>query len=143
MGEKNLWSKLGLITLLVGLSVWQMYPPKERLKPGIDLAGGADLMFEIDDAGLSAFEKQNLAERVASILKERVDPQGNRNLIWRPIGQNRLEIQMPRPPEKQKAQREAFESAREKLAATSITESQVRSALVLPPDKRQAAFAEM
>ena len=104
MGEKNLWSKIGLITVIVGLCIWQMWPPSERLKPGIDLAGGSSLLFEIDDSGLQAGEKRDLAERVASILKERVDPQGNRNLVWRPIGQNRLEVQMPRPPEKQKAQ---------------------------------------
>lgn len=143
MGEKNLWSKLGLITLIVGLSLWQMFPLRERLKLGIDLQGGAGLLFEIDDTGLNAADKINLAERVASILKERVDPQGNRNLVWRPIGQNRLEIQMPRPPERQKAQREAFESARDQLQTSNITESQIRAALVLPADQRQAAFAEM
>ena len=28
-------------------------------------------------------------------LKKRVDPEGVRNLVWRPQGNNRLEIQMP------------------------------------------------
>ena len=37
----------------------------------------------------------NLAEQVMKALKKRVDPNGMRNLIWRPQGTNRLEIQMP------------------------------------------------
>src|SRR5688500_15245503 len=143
MGEKNLWSKLGLIVLLVGLSLWQIYPPEERLKAGIDLAGGSSLLFEIDDTGLDPGARIGLAQRVSSILKERVDPQGNRNLVWRPIGQNRLEIQMPRPPAKQKEHRDKFEGARNELAATNITEAQVRAALEMPSEQRQAAFDDM
>ncbi len=149
MGEKNLWSKLGLIVLLVGVSIWQIFPMKkdtswrDRLKAGIDLAGGASLLFEIDDSGLQPAEKANLAERVATILKERVDPQGNRNLVWRPIGRNRLEIQMPRPPAAQKEHREALEKARSAILATNITEAQIRAALGMPPEQRKQAFAEM
>lgn len=143
MGDKNLWSRLGLIVLIVGLSVWQMFPLEERLKPGIDLAGGASLMFEIDDAGLDAGDRIGLAERVSQILKERVDPQGQRNLVWRPIGQNRLEIQMPRPPIRQKELRESFESARNALQGTNITETQVRTVLALPPEERSKSIAAM
>ncbi len=143
MGEKNLWSKVGLIVVIVGLSLWQIYPPEENLKQGIDLAGGHSLLFEIDDSGLSQWDKQNLAERMMTILKERVDPQGNRNLVWRPIGTNRLEIQMPKPPDTQKVNREGYEAARDVIADTNITESQIRSALLLPPDQRDAAFRAM
>jgi protein-export membrane protein SecD/preprotein translocase SecF subunit len=143
MGEKNLWSKLGLITLLVGMSLWQIFPLKERLKAGIDLAGGSSLLFEIDDSGLRSDEKVGLAERVSTILKERVDPQGNRNLVWRPIGRNRLEIQMPRPPEGQKENREAYEKIRNQISKTNITEAEVRSALSAAPAERAATFASM
>src|SRR6185436_11820954 len=141
-------SKLGLIVLLVGMSLWQIHPwnkeiLNDRLKQGIDLAGGSSLLFEIDDAGLDGSAKQGLAERVATILKERVDPQGTRNLVWRPIGQNRLEIQMPRPSEKSKEYRDAFEKARNRLSDTNITESQVRGVLAKPANERQAAVNEL
>ena len=36
-----------------------------------------------------------LSEAVMDALKKRVDPDGVRNLIWRPQGNTRLEIQMP------------------------------------------------
>ncbi len=143
MGEKNLLTKLGLITVIVGLGVWQAYPPKQKIKPGIDLGGGHSLLFEIDDTGVPDIQKPTLATDVMAILKQRVDPGNTRNLVWRPIGWNRLEIQMPRPSEEMKKPREAFEKARNDVTNTNISEAQVRSALSLPPDQRQTAFNEL
>jgi len=142
MGEKNLWTKLGLITVLVGLCVWQVYPPQKQLKPGIDLGGGHSLLFEIDDSGPEG-QRTDLAERVMTILKNRVDPQGNRNLVWRPIGRNRLEIQMPRPPQSQREGREAYENARAAFTAANITRAQIRAALTRPEEKRAQAFEKL
>src|SRR5262245_22296965 len=133
MNEKNLWVKLGLVSLLVGMCAWQSWPPGKRLKQGIDLGGGHSLIFEIDTSG-TGVEEDNLAEKVMTTLKQRVDPQGQRNLVWRPIGKNRLEIQIPRPPTEQKQLREKFEEVREKISATNLTETQIRDGLALPPE---------
>ncbi|UCD28277.1 MAG: protein translocase subunit SecD, partial [Planctomycetota bacterium] len=141
MGEKNLWSKIGLIVLLAGMCIWQLYPPREKLKPGIDLGGGHSLLFEIDDTGLE--HRRDLAVSVMNVLKKRVDPQGNRNLIWRPIGRNRLEIQMPRPQSGQKERLEAYEKTTVALNATNITTEQIRNALGLPAEEQQAEFAKL
>jgi len=143
MGEKNLWSKLGLIVLLAGMCAWQVWPPEKKLKPGIDLGGGHSLLLAVDDSGLQAAQKRGLAGRVMAILKQRVDPQGNRNLIWRPIGWNRIEIQMPRPPDSQLEHRAAYEKARSELLETQISEYQIRRALTLEPEQRDQAFEQM
>lgn len=138
MGDRNLWSKLGLIVVLVGLGLWQIWPlDKTKLKPGIDLGGGHSLLFEVDDSGLDPSQKSNLAERVTTILRQRVDPQNSRNLVWRSIGWNRIEIQMPKTTSSEQT---AFENAKKDLTATAITEAQVRAAMVLPPDQRQKEF---
>jgi preprotein translocase subunit SecD len=52
--NKNLIWKLLLIISLTILSVWVVYPPQEKLKLGLDLAGGTSLVYEIDTTGLSA-----------------------------------------------------------------------------------------
>jgi len=143
MGEKNLWSKLGLIVLLAGMCAWQVWPPDKKLKPGIDLGGGHSLLLAVDDTGLHPSQKRDLAARVMAILKQRVDPQGNRNLVWRPIGWNRIEIQMPRPPESQMEHRAAYEKAQGQLVATHISEHQIRRALTLDPGPRNKAFEQM
>src|SRR5689334_22916317 len=56
---------------------------KHNLKPGIDIAGGTSLLYEIKQPpGGSRSADGTLAEQVASLLKKRVDPTGTRNLIW-------------------------------------------------------------
>src|SRR5688500_12789835 len=70
------------------------FSEKLNLRPGIDMVDSTSLLCEIrppDDSTYSA----GLAERVMVSLKKRVDPQGVRNLVWRPQGDTRLEIQMP------------------------------------------------
>jgi SecD/SecF fusion protein len=70
---------------------------KLNLRPGIDIAGGTSLLYEIKPPpGGARNTGGNLAEQVAGLLKKRVDPTGTRNLIWRPQGDTRLEIQLPR-----------------------------------------------
>src|SRR4051794_20652129 len=70
---------------------------KLNLRPGIDIAGGTSLLYEIKQPeGAPPVGNGSLAEQVASLLKKRVDPNGVRNLIWRPQGDTRLEIQLPR-----------------------------------------------
>lgn len=139
MGEKNLWSKVGLIVLLVGLSIWQIWPPEKNLKPGIDLGGGYSALFEIDDT--NAKDDPHLAQKVMDILKQRIDPGSTRNLVWRPVGRNRLEIQMPRARGETGARE--YQAVRDKLLATNITEAEVRAALALAPEARDAKFADL
>jgi SecD/SecF fusion protein len=66
-----------------------------NLNPGIDISGGTSLLYEIRKPEGGAAGDTNLAEKVMIALKRRIDPDGVRNLIWRPQGNDRLEIQMP------------------------------------------------
>src|SRR5205823_6021837 len=93
---------------------------KNALRPGIDMVGGTSLTYEIKvPPGTSS--NTNLAEQVMESLKKRVDPDGVRNLIWRPQGNTRLEIQMPMAGknEKSKEKRIAFDQAQGELDATN------------------------
>src|SRR5438477_443216 len=81
---------------------------------------GTSLLYEIKvPEGVAG--NTNLAEQVMESLKKRVDPDGVRNLIWRPQGNTRLEIQMPLAGknEKSKERREAFDKAQGQLDATN------------------------
>jgi len=46
--NKNLTPKIVFIIVLVALAFWTLYPPNKTLIPGIDLAGGTSLIYEID-----------------------------------------------------------------------------------------------
>ena len=103
---------------------------KLNLKPGIDMVGGTSLLYEIKTPEGST-ANANLAEQVMTALKKRVDPQGVRNLIWRPQGATRLEIQMPLSGRSgdAKAKREAFDQAQGALDATNARASAVLDAV--------------
>ncbi len=137
--ENRLWKWL-LIVGLTAMAILVLYPPSERLKPGIDLAGGTSLIYEIDTTGMTSAEQQNLSERVMSILKARVDPNSQFNIVWRPIGNNRLEIQLPRPPKEAQARRQAYDNTRDALSALNVSRLEIEQALALPADQREAAI---
>lgn len=94
---------------------------EHALKPGIDMAGGTSLTYEIRQPEGGAPDP-DLAERVATALKKRVDPNGVRNLLWRPQGSNRLEIQMPmtQATKESAAIRDRYTAARDKLESMNL-----------------------
>lgn len=139
MHDPNRLLKWLLVIGLVVLSLVILYPPSEKLKGGIDLVGGTSLLFEIDTADLSAQQQRGLSSKVMSILKDRVDPQGQMNLEWRPVGNTRLEIRMPRPPAEALARRGLYDSALARLSAMNVSRFEVEAALNAPEGEREAA----
>ena len=131
-----LWVALSFIFPAVpGSALWfadpkQSITVKPNLKPGIDMVGGTSLVYEIKPPE-GANAAQNLAEQVMESLKKRVDPDGVRNLIWRPQGNTRLEIQMPLSGNTDKAKeiRKTFEDSVRKLNETNIRVTQVTDAV--------------
>ena len=119
---------------------------KIRLKPGIDMAGGTKLIYEIKTPEGGGTFRDNLAEQVMEALKKRVDPDGVKNLIWRPQGGNRLEIQMPLSSQTEQTQaiRTAYSEAQQKLDKTNIRRSDVlRAVEKLIWEERRARFTEL
>ena len=129
MNGQNRLLKWALVIVPLLAACLAIYPPESKLKGGIDLVGGTSLLYEIDTTGMQADETSDLAERVMNILKRRVDPNGQLNLIWRPIGKTRLEIQMPRPPREVLERREAYKAALAKVKAKNIDRIDIELAL--------------
>jgi len=89
--------KIGLIlfSLLASLAVLQLGPP---LKRGVDLSGGAILVYEVDptkksdpNATLSSADMEKL---IAAISK-RVNPGGQKEVVIRPYGKEQVEVIVP------------------------------------------------
>ncbi|HEY8669066.1 MAG TPA: protein translocase subunit SecD, partial [Tepidisphaeraceae bacterium] len=92
-----------------------------NLKPGIDIAGGTKLIYEIklpDDGQY----RPDLSRDVMQALKKRVDPDGVKNLVWRPQGPTRLEIQMPLTSTSAESEkiRENYTKAQQQLQQTNV-----------------------
>ena len=118
--SKTLVWKFSLIAVLVIVAIWTLYPPDKTLKPGIDLAGGTSLIYEIDTQGLTPQEKTDLSGRMITILRRRIDPANIQNLIWRPQGNTRFEIQMPLASAEARQKRQNYETALNNLMAENI-----------------------
>jgi SecD/SecF fusion protein len=101
---------------------------KTNLRPGIDMVGGVSLVYSIQAPPNPG---QDLSEQVMEALKKRVDPFGVRNLVWRPQGNDRLEIEMPRSPESEMAPEitKKFNATQQQLDATNVHQDDVVNAV--------------
>ena len=129
MNDPNRTTKWVVVIALVVLSLAVLYPPERKLKGGIDLVGGSSLLYEIDTTGLEQRDTANLSTRVMGILKDRVDPKGQLNLEWRPVGATRLEIRMPRPPKAALERRAKYNETIDQIQALNLKRRDVEEAL--------------
>lgn len=119
-----------------------------KLNPGIDIVGGTSLLYEIK-APEGGRRTGQLASDVAQILKRRVDPEGVRNLVWRPQGDTRLEIQMPFAGDAQKTQQvrkqlgRQLVAAQDALDATNINPDDVIDAIEQKNGKTRADLTRL
>jgi len=143
MNDREMWWKISLIAGLITIGSMSVIPLDRNIKLGIDLRGGYSLLYEIDDSGMDATQKTGLSDRVMAILKERVDPNGVLNLVWRPVGNNRLEIQMPRPPQSVSETRAKYVIEQEKLIQTVMRRGDVTLALARKGPEREGSLAAL
>ena len=141
--NKNLVWKIVLIVVLVVVAGWTLYPPTKTLKPGIDLAGGTSLIYEIDTHGLSEPETEKLAERMIIVLRRRIDPANIQNLVWRPQGNTRFEIQMPLSSVEARQKRQNYETALDELLAENISRALIMRSLKKPAEDRAKDFENL
>ncbi len=141
--DKNLVRfALAAIIVLVIFAAFELYPPNETLKPGIDLAGGTSLIYEIDTTGLQDAEIDNLAQRLSPILLKRIDPGNIQNIIMRPQGDTRLEIQVPLASADTYRKRQAYDQAMEAISSDNINLAIIKRTLTKEPNERALIFAE-
>ncbi len=140
--SRNLYWKIGLIVLLVIFMGLMVYPPQERLKPGLDLAGGTSLIYEIDTEGLERSETRNLAQNMIPILRKRIDPSNVANIVMRPQGDTRIEIQLPVASKEAQQKRQKYEDALLSLASENLNLMIVKRALSYDKKKRSEVFEQ-
>ncbi|MEX0654420.1 MAG: hypothetical protein WD151_09900, partial [Phycisphaeraceae bacterium] len=117
------------------------YTPDRRLRPGLDLAGGTTLIYDVrvpEDADAS-----QVIDELIDVLRDRVDPTGTRNLTWRQAAGNRIEIRMAAAPREVAQLRQAFQDERDALLEGNITRQELDQALRAEGAAQAAAFREL
>lgn len=146
---KNYTGRVILILVVLVTALALIFPKgnifKPNLKPGIDMVGGTSLLYQIKPPP-GGNVPPDLAVQVMDSLKKRVDPQGVRNLVWRPQGNSRIEIQMPLTERNENADkiRVQFAEAQRQLEATNVRPSAVVDAVEhLKGDARAKRLEEL
>lgn len=159
--KRTLWWRLAGVGLVTLFFLWQLVPPKKLfqfktpdgktewrwnwsawldvLRPGIDLAGGTRLVYQVESwsGGGGA---TNRAEDLISVLQKRIDPNGVKNLIWRAVGDDKIEIVIPRATASSALGAAAYREALTDLLSLDIKPSDIETARQFPADQRTAAF---
>ncbi len=141
MWEKNVGQRVLIILAVLIVAAICIRNPKTTLRPGLDIAGGVSLIFEIDDRGQE--NNPNLAEDMKRLLQKRVDPKGVYDLTWRVHGRNRLEVQMPLPPANAQQLRSEYADALDDLNKATVSRAELEDAVQRPPAERAAALGEL
>jgi len=131
------------IIVLVVFAVFELYPPQETLKPGIDLAGGTSLIYEIDVTGLQGGEIDNLAQKLVPILLKRIDPGNVQNIVMRPQGDTRLEIQVPLASADTHRKRQMYDEAFNEISKDNVNLAVIKKTLTKDPAERAEVFAKL
>ncbi len=121
-----IWKPLLIVAVLaLAIFFWQV----KGLNPGIDIAGGTVLTYQVNVPE----ETENAAKAIdetVSILANRVDPAGVMNLIWRRVGNSRVEVQMPLAASDVRDLRGVYEETAITLTQSPITGNTLETALL-------------
>ena len=112
MSGKNLLLKLSMVALLAAASVFAY--EKLGLKKGTGIAGGATMIYQADP-------QVSDVRQACSILKKRVDPNGDKGISFTPLRGKRLQIRMPAASEESRKLKKLYVDAKLALLKINVT----------------------
>jgi preprotein translocase subunit SecD len=68
---RHLWARVSLVAVVVVLSVWYLYPPRESINLGLDLQGGIHLMLGVEADKYVAAQTERAAEDLKGGLERK------------------------------------------------------------------------
>lgn len=91
--------KAGLIVIILGLVLFFLYPYypiNEVINLGLDLRGGTRIVLEAEGIEkMSSEERSKTIDRIVTILNNRVNQYGLTEPTIRPLGDKRVEVELP------------------------------------------------
>ncbi len=87
-----------IVIALIGISIYGVYPPSQKLKFGLDIKGGLQMNLEVDRdkmQGKNEKEISDAADRALEILRNRVDGLGITEPVCEREGVDGIVIQLP------------------------------------------------
>jgi preprotein translocase subunit SecD len=69
--RRQLWLRIGIVVVVVAVSIWYLYPPRETVKLGLDLQGGIHLVLGVDVEKALAAQVERTADSLRSDLERK------------------------------------------------------------------------
>ncbi|MCA9292355.1 MAG: protein translocase subunit SecD [Phycisphaerales bacterium] len=133
----HLYRNTILVVLLLLLAATVIYPPKENLRLGKDLAGGVSLTYTIY---LDRADTDDTVDQMIEVLKKRVNPQGLYEISFVREGRDRMVVTMPLPTEEVRTLKDALDTELERLDDYSLDVAAIERAMRLAGPERRIAL---
>jgi SecD/SecF fusion protein len=121
------------LVILACLGVCAYYLTLHKINLGLDLRGGTSYTLELDLSGVEDSQRKSAIDKAGEILRKRVDHYGVAEPIIQPVGENRINVQIPGLEEAKK------QSARAQLERVAKLELR----LVHPQNESEVARMKM
>ncbi|MBI4550507.1 MAG: protein translocase subunit SecD [Candidatus Omnitrophica bacterium] len=87
--------KVLLVVVLVFLAAWQIYPPQEKIKLGLDLKGGMHLLLRVELEQIPEAARKDAVDRALEVIRNRIDQFGVAEPSIQKQGVDRIVVQLP------------------------------------------------
>ena len=101
------------------------------------------MVYAIETEGLEPAKTRDLSSKMITVLRRRIDPANIQNVIWRPQGDTRFEIQMPLASAEAREKREHYEKVKQSLLEENINRTMILRSVQKPPEQRAADFNDV
>ena len=99
---KDYGKKIGLVLFTAVIAatpfVWQVthgHDWRDAIRLGIDLAGGSNMVFEVDESQSEKELSNEVMDQMVGAIGRRINPSGTEEVTVRKVGQNRIEVIVP------------------------------------------------
>lgn len=112
MDQGSLKWRLPLVAVIIGVCLYYAYPPFDpdgpglqqgKLKLGLDLQGGMQLLLRVDTAKLPENAKADATVRAIEVIRNRIDQFGVSEPSIQQQGGDRILVQLPGISDRQRA----------------------------------------
>ena len=127
--DKNFKWKVFLILIVVGLSIYFVYPPQEKIALGLDLKGGIHLLLQVETAKIPEKYQEGAVDRAVEIIRNRIDQFGVREPYITKQGKSRIVVQLPGLTDQARAREIVGKTAHLEFKLVSDDEKIIKDAL--------------
>lgn len=99
---KDYAKKIGIVLFTAVIAatpfVWQVthgHDWRDAIRLGIDLAGGSNMVFEVDESRSEKELSNEVMDQMVGAIGRRINPSGTEEVTVRKVGQNRIEVIVP------------------------------------------------